>query len=311
MIKLTFLANTRVLVVLFILIQGSLLGLIIQVPPAHHHQVQLSGLRASSLPYISGDTFRMACDLIIDERQRVFNTDWVKNGSVIFLKANLIPFFFTRIHPYITKRYILVTHNSVQPAPGKFIKYLNDKKIIAWFGQNCDSNAHKKFIPIPVGIANRYWSIGDIKVFDNVRERTKNHERPWLVYLNCVNTHPERQEVNRLFSSKPWCVNATKKPHPEFLEDLARCKFILCPRGNGLDCHRTWEVLLMGAIPIMKHSTLDPLFAGLPVVLINKWSDVTEDFLEKTYAKIQRTIFATDRMFGGYWLKLIAQAKKL
>ena len=38
--------------------------------------------------------------------------------------------------------------------------------------------------------------------------------------------------------------------------------------GNGLDTHRTWEALLMGAMPVTVHTTLDRLFEGLPVIVI-------------------------------------------
>ena len=44
-------------------------------------------------------------------------------------------------------------------------------------------------------------------------------------------------------------------------------KFILSPPGAGFDCHRTWEALYLGAIPIVKTSSLDPLYKDLPVVI--------------------------------------------
>ena len=30
--------------------------------------------------------------------------------------------------------------------------------------------------------------------------------------------------------------------------------FVLCPHGGGLDCHRNWEALCLGCIPIVKTS---------------------------------------------------------
>ena len=35
------------------------------------------------------------------------------------------------------------------------------------------------------------------------------------------------------------------------LETYARAQFVLSPRGNGVDCHRTWDVLAVGAIPVV------------------------------------------------------------
>jgi hypothetical protein len=68
--------------------------------------------------------------------------------------------------------------------------------------------------------------------------------------------------------------------------------------------------MLLGAIPIIKHSTIDSLFEGLPVVLINSWDDVTEEFLQKTYLLMKNQSFKTDRMFAEYWLHKIEVLKK-
>ena len=35
----------------------------------------------------------------------------------------------------------------------------------------------------------------------------------------------------------------------QYLMALGQHRFVLSPRGNGLDAHRTWEALLVGAIP--------------------------------------------------------------
>ena len=32
-------------------------------------------------------------------------------------------------------------------------------------------------------------------------------------------------------------------------------KFILSPKGHGLDCHRTFEILLLGGIPVLEYFT--------------------------------------------------------
>jgi hypothetical protein len=59
--------------------------------------------------------------------------------------------------------------------------------------------------------------------------------------------------------------------------------FVISPYGNGLDCHRTWEALLLGCFVIVKKGPLDPLYAGLPVVIVSNWSDVTHELLNSTY----------------------------
>ncbi len=48
------------------------------------------------------------------------------------------------------------------------------------------------------------------------------------------------------------------------------------PVGNGRDCHRTWELLFFGVVPIVRTSTLDALYDNLPVIIVSEWSAVSE-----------------------------------
>jgi hypothetical protein len=58
--------------------------------------------------------------------------------------------------------------------------------------------------------------------------------------------------------------------------------FVMSAPGNGLDCHRTWELLYLGVIVITKKSPLDSLFEGLPVVTVDEWVEVaSRDNLEQ------------------------------
>ena len=76
-------------------------------------------------------------------------------------------------------------------------KYLDDEKIIVWFGQNGDIDFHPKFRPIPIGIANRCWPWGNAETIDHVRQNMTQHERSILLYFNCsLGTHPERRLVS-------------------------------------------------------------------------------------------------------------------
>ena len=63
---------------------------------------------------------------------------------------------------------------------------------------------------------------------------------------------------------------------------------MLCPQGTGLDCHRTWEVLIVGCIPIVLSSNLDELYKDLPIVVIESWDKLNKQFLEKEHIRIQK-----------------------
>ena len=56
-------------------------------------------------------------------------------------------------------------------------------------------------------------------------------------------------------------------------------QFVLSPLGAGFDCHRTWEALLLGCIPIVKAAKINDLFEGLPVITVHDWNEINPNFL--------------------------------
>lgn len=262
--------------------------------------------RRSSSPYISGDTFRTFCKFAYDELGKSFDPAKVEEGDTIFVKTDFIDEFFLLVHPQIKVRYILVSHNSDCHVETRFVKYMDDGKVIAWFGQNVEAS-HPRIHPIPIGIANRCWPHGNVDIVFNAQQAALHIEKDILLYMNfaVANYWQERSLVARLFQNESYCVVAYPKDYYSYLVDMARSKFVLSPRGNGIDCHRTWEALLMGAIPIVKSSYLDPLFEQLPVLIVDDWHQVTQEFLEAKYEEINSREYELERVYCFYWLDLI------
>jgi hypothetical protein len=77
------------------------------------------------------------------------------DGSIIYVKTDSVPSFFSDIYPYLLNNFVLITGQGGTQTPGKYLRYLHDpdSKIIHWFGQNGDINAarSKHFTHIPVG----------------------------------------------------------------------------------------------------------------------------------------------------------------
>lgn len=267
--------------------------------------------RPSSYPFIAGDTFRDFCDHLFDETSKNMIPENVKFGDAIFLKTDYLSEFFSKIHPRIPNPYVLVTHNSDYDAPRGFGYILDDPKLLAWYGQNVMHYEHPKLHPIPIGIANRYWRHGSIDAVAEAQSISQGCDRPILLFMNfSKGTHSDRNQVYQKFCNQPFCFVSPPKDFKSYLCDLAHSKFVLSPRGNGLDCHRTWEALLMGAIPIVISSSIDSLFEGLPVVIIQDWDEVTQEFLEAKWAEMSEQKFALERMYAQYWLDLIASHKQ-
>ena len=75
-----------------------------------------------------------------------------------------------------------------------------------------------------------------------------------------------------------------------FLHELQRAKFVASPEGNGIDCHRHYEALIAGAVPIMEdRAETRAKYAGCPVVWTRDFSELTPEVLEATYARMLDT----------------------
>ena len=68
-----------------------------------------------------------------------------------------------------------------------------------------------------------------------------------------------------------------------------------------MDSHRKWECLYMGTIPIDKRNIDNQFYQDLPICLVDKWEDITEDFLLGEYERIQSADWNMDMLNFEYW----------
>ena len=143
--------------------------------------------------------------------------------------------------------------------------------------------------------------------------------------------NPERAEVLTIFRRKNLCFIPDKLgPFLDYLEEMASTKFTPSPRGWGPDCYRTWEALLVGSIPIVKRgqcdvmeiarsllrsypcydAQLDRLFEHLPILVIDDWEEITEEFLNKKYEEITSKTYDLRMLYMEYWHEKILAIKK-
>lgn len=271
--------------------------------------VSYSPKRAPWLPFVSGDGFRAYSDYVFDEEECSLRFESMKPYSTIFVKTDYLETFFYKFHPSIPCKYILITHNSDHPTPGLFAPFLEDEKLVAWFAQNVEDKTHPKLHPIPIGIANRVWPHGNGSLIQKIQ--AKQLPKKHLLYVNfTVLTYPqERQLAYNLLSRAPFSYCAEPKQFELYLHDIASCVFVASPRGNGLDTHRFWEALYLGAYPIVKTSASDSLYAGLPVVIIEDWHEVTKELLRQKHEEFLRKTYSLDRLYMPYWMNLIDSYK--
>jgi hypothetical protein len=96
-------------------------------------------------------------------------------------------------------------------------------------------------------------------------------------------------------------------PRIETWKNMTEYTFVLSPFGNGLDCHRTWEALLCGCIPIVRTNVFNELFEGLPVLIVENWKDITLSLLQNTVndfkVKHKQNEFQYEKLKLSYYTK--------
>jgi hypothetical protein len=195
--------------------------------------------------------------------------------------------------------YILITHNSDAE-----VNIVPPSNVIRWFAQNVNI-VDPRIESIPIGLENNKW-------FPEERKKERMHEislipkpKKNLVYLNHnVKTHPERKKLYPMFEDKTW-VTAEKgvngKGFDHYINNVRSHMFSFCPRGNGIDTHRTWECLYMGTIPIEKRNINNQFYTDLPICFVDEWEEVTEDFLAKEYIRIMSSPLSLEKLLFNYW----------
>jgi hypothetical protein len=298
------------------------------LPPLQHDLAPKCSLlyreypsRPTSFPFISGDTFRSVSDHLFDETSSNMRPSDVLTGDIVFVKGDWISSFFRDIHPFITHKYILVTHNSDDSAPGKYSNYLESSMLVRWFGNNNNLNSHHlKMHPIPLGLANNYWNHGKIVTFlSHLPPPNLLVERPILLFIAFrTESNPTRGPILKLledkFKNESPVKFASDMDHDSYVRTLTESKFVASPEGNGIDCHRTWESIAMGAIPIVTKSTLHSLYDGMPVLIISDWNELTIGLMQSFFSKY-RYLSVRDRrlhrrkVMAKYWFKELCRVR--
>lgn len=149
-----------------------------------------------------------------------------------------------------------------------------------------------RIIPIPFGLQRKMNEEDNrLEVLkDNVENETKYQFEPLkLLYINCgIGRNIDRLPLT-IFEDKEWATTRFDKdskffPYDKyqvFLDEIKNHKFMVCPWGHGMDCHRNWESLYMRRVPIMKdHPYFRKLMEGFPVLFVKQWEDITEELLK-------------------------------
>jgi len=201
---------------------------------------------------------------------------------------------------------IIVTHNSDMSIDARFLPYLNHPKVKKWFGQNVQIR-HPKLHAIPIGMANPQYTHGNKQLLHAVAK--SNWDKSNLVFVNfSIGTNPHKREpILELFKNKYPTHQGQNQT--EYWESMAKSKFCISPPGNGVDCHRIWECIYLKTIPIVEKNIAFDQFTDLPILFIEDWHVVNDNFLNDVYLAFSKKEWNYEKAYMEYWRREITGGK--
>lgn len=271
----------------------------------------------------------------------------IKSGDIVWVCAYCVPLFNEKFLPNIKVPFVLVISNGDESFPSQFVadfdvdKFIGNKNIVHIFAQNCDykgSSGKVSHLPIgmdfhSVGYKGGYWgetgspheqekrlkallkefqpthlrkmrAFVDFQLNDSIRYGGGNRHLQW---------GEDRTTIFQRLLRSGLIDFSGRMNRSDLWKKKGEYAFSISPHGNGLDCHRTWEDLILGCIVIVKTSPLDPLYEGLPVVIVKDWGEVTQTNMEKwikQYGDAFTNPTYREKLTNKYWLDKIREAAK-
>jgi hypothetical protein len=125
----------------------------------------------------------------------------------------------------------------------------------------------------------------------------------------------DRKEIFKQLKNNSAVKFQTRRLNRDALwAEMAKYDFIISPHGSGLDCHRTWEALVLGSFVIVEKSVLDPLYQGLPVKIVDDFAQITSRDLATWKSEFQQNHKYQDYfhlLTNNYWIKKIREKAQL
>lgn len=293
------------------------------------------GIRNAKL--VNSRSILFSCDIHPDKPQSsVANTSYLDNipnrfnnfsnsshnsTPSIFVPSDGLIYFANQILPKIHHAFVLVSGDSDLPINTSTLgleleSLLANPLLLAWHAQNRDFD-HPKLHSLPIGInLHNLWSnplqwgggfilptLQELQlqtISENAPSFPNREQKIFCNWHFSIDRADRKDCLERI--DKSTCFFQPKpRPMVETWEMQAQYQFVLSPHGAGLDCHRTWEALLLGCIPIVKTAKINDLFENLPVIAINDWSEINQQFLENAAQVLMQKSYNLDKLSMRYW----------
>lgn len=253
---------------------------------------------------LNAGTYEDICDYsIIPPEGKFFRPEILEQDSVIFCKTDFIGYLFENLK-VSDKKYVIVTHHSDYSIDYNVFS-LKPKNVKKWFAINA-THKDESLVCIPLGLKTHKGIYMEEKYmtewFVPKISELKSNKKDNIVYCNWGQTNQYRNTIiNKLNSNSIDYVLENNIPFNEYVTNMSKCKFVISPPGNGIDCHRTWESLYIGCIPIVIKNQIYDNWKGLPILQVDDYSELTNELMDS----FLNQDFSDDLLYMDYWKKII------
>lgn len=235
---------------------------------------QLRYRSKTSEPLLSGDAFRNVADVRIDSLENLREEDWEGvSGKLIFCRSELLEELIHCLE--IPQRGISViagnSDRNFEEVPINLLEYFEYS-----FLQNSQISDNNKIFTLPIGIENLRLGINGLP--RNLRSTTPWIQRSRSILVGPFSPSHKSREIflaNETFRSSNFnSINGSVLPS-EYAKIVQKHRFVICPRGNGIDTHRFWETLYRGSVPIVLRDPWSQSLKihNLPMVEVEEFSE--------------------------------------
>lgn len=245
----------------------------------------------------------------------------LKAGDSIYVCYEALPNFVDNFLSHIFVYFTLVTGDSdhdVTMYKRETDMILNHPHLMNWFVQN-RAMEHPKLQALPIGLdfhtvweKQGTWGLRKISPMAQERLLLQNlFEAPTQkiagYYCNWAHSlHGDRQECLNSIDGDACFFENLPRARKFMLQRQAEFMFTVSPKGIGYECHRTYETLVLGGIPIVKRNPfVDSLYDNLPVVKVNDWSEVKKENFEMFANHMANQTYEFNSLFLQHWVNKI------
>jgi len=138
-----------------------------------------------------------------------------------------------------------------------------------------------KLYPFPYGVG-RKLSANDERQRILLSAMENDPKPRKLLYINhAEHTNlSERGNIRQMFNDRSYATVSDRTDYATYVRSIQDHKFMICPQGNAVDCHRNWEVLYLRRVPIMlKNDYLQELYKDYPVMWVDDFGKINKTIL--------------------------------